>query len=218
LNLTPFEAPALAAHADDRWYDLLDLQNLKFTLGFRHTGRHRTNFRVNTKTEAYAAGLGHTLGAWNIGGNFGWTLVDNDVAAQNDNRSENWGVTLSRALPWKPLGIEMNVNAGYKEGYDGPRNRTRLALAQGPNAGLNLARGPLTASFSWSLNRRINISNNFRRSSSRTHAGNGTISYRPPRFEKLSLNLTASLNDTNEDIATQNFRTRDVRFDVGYDF
>lgn len=225
MNLSLFRAPlairALGLKA--KWSDAagsrleewLQPENFRMTFDARRTRRGRTDFGINTKNEDYSASFGHRMGAWSMGGRFGWQLTDNDIDATNDRRAENWTVSIGRPLELKSWKTRLQANAGYRDGYDKLRNGNQLTRNDGVNASLTAQRGPVSAGANWDLGW---TQRNNPGQGSRIHAARVNLGYRPTDVPDLELTLTGAYRNVSEDNHLLDFRTRDVRFDATYTF
>jgi hypothetical protein len=212
LNVTPFNAPRLMTVG---LREPLELSNLKLSLDFRRTERAATNLASNTNTEDYSIGLGHQLRKFSLGAQYAWQLVDNDLNANADRKSERWSVNAGRSWTFEPIGLSLSLNTGFQKGTDRLRNFTQVTRNENSNLGVALLWRQVSASADLS---RARLKRFPFGTGSVTDNVRTVLGWRPKRFPDLELSLTGTYQRFREDVVARNFRSREIRGDASWKF
>lgn len=213
LTANPFRAPRVADFVLRRPFEL---DNLRLTLDFRHTHRSATNLAANTKTEDYSIGLGHTFRGWNLGSQFQLQLVDNDLAAAADRKSERWAVNAGRSWTFERLDrATISLTSGFQKSVDALRNFTNVTRNENTNVGLSMLWKGVTAGADWSRTRAKRFPFG---TGSHNQNARASIGWRPSHLPEMQLNLTGTWQYLQEDNVRRNFRAREIRGEASYRF
>lgn len=207
LNLKPF-AMLLPTAAPEF------LKELKYGFEFRFNDRDATNLSANSKIEDYNHSLDYRFMGLIWSSDYKFQLTDDDIAAMNDRRTDDWGLRLSRPTTFSIFEITIAPTAGYRHSVDKTIRGHTYTRTQTSNYGITAKWGEFDVNLGYT---HVDVDRNQRAADSVNDQINGSLTFRPFDIEDLNFNASIRYQDVNEENGTS-YRQMENKVHVDYKF
>lgn len=209
MNMRPFELSSGLFTVPDH------LRTIRYGFEFRRGEQSASNATSNSKNEDYNHSIDYKNWGINWNGDYKVQLRDDDIAATNDRRVDDWGIRASRMFTYSVWEVRITPTASYRHSVDGTLRGENLSRTQTANFGVGVSQGEFNLQTGFTL---TDLDRNQRNNDSLNKTYTASLGFRPLFAPGLNMTLSFRHSDIDEENKSNSYKQTEGRAHVDYRF